>query len=140
MGSTIKFGKIGRIILYYITKYFALFSISMIFNNDYKILNLKSNIHSVEELFFFLWIILFFPIVNIIVFTIPIYLSFKYVKNFVIFLLLNFIFMILEVLILKYFTSEKYQFDLETLQLLGLSIICFLLILRKDLRTILKNK
>ncbi len=135
-----KFGKIGRIILYYITKYFALFSISMIFNNDYKILNLKGNIHSVEELFFFLWIILFYPIVNIIVFTIPIYLSFKYIKNFVIFLLLNFIFMILEVLILKYFTSEKYQFDLETLQLLGLSIICFLLILRKDLRTILKNK
>ena len=77
-------------------KYLLFYILLMIINNDYKLLQIN-NIRNGGDLFYYLWIILFFPIVDLIIFSAPIYFSFKTNNR------LKFTFKIIGILIIEYF-------------------------------------
>lgn len=74
-------------------------------NNEFKLLQIN-NIKNGQDLFYYLWIVLFFPIVDMILFATPLYFSFKAKK------ILNFVISIIAILLFEYFiyayfTSQK---------------------------------
>jgi hypothetical protein len=104
--------KIINIFLYFVVKYIIFFCILMLLNNDFTLLNI-SNIKTGEGLFIYLWMVLFFPIIEMIFFSIPIYNAFK-VNNFIIFLLIITITMIIEYFLYVYFTTQ-HLFDRDAM-------------------------
>ena len=65
-----------------------------------------------DKTYFFLWIVLFFPILDIILFAIPLYFSLK--AKTLIFVISIIIILLIEYLIYAYFTSQK-LFALDSL-------------------------
>ena len=104
--------KIINIFLYFVVKYIIFFCILMLLNNDFTLLNI-SNIKTGEGLFIYLWMVLFFPIIEMIFFSIPIYNAFK-VNNFIIFLLIITITMLIEYFLYVYFTTQ-HLFDRDAM-------------------------
>ena len=80
------------------------YCVLMIVNNDFKLLQL-SNIKNGQDLFYYLWIVLFFPVVDIFLFSIPIYFSLK-IKNVISFILVIGLILLIEYSIYAYFTSQ----------------------------------
>lgn len=77
----------------------------MIINNEFKLLQIN-NIKNGTDLFYYLWIVLFFPILDMILFAMPLYFGLKSKKS----LNFTFIFIIvflIEYFIYAYFTSQK---------------------------------
>ena len=114
--------KFTKIFLYFLTKYFLFYICGAIESNNFSIFKIN-NIKNFEDVFFYLWLILFFPILNFVVFFLPIYYSFELKKYQ--FLFLNLILILFEIFIFIYFTSQKYIIDIDILILFSLSIICF---------------
>jgi hypothetical protein len=63
------------IILYILIKYFAFYIFMMFKNQNFTLVS--PGIRNGEDLFFYLWLFLFFPIVTILLFSGLIYLAFK---------------------------------------------------------------
>lgn len=122
---------ITKILLYFLTKYFLFYIIGAIQSNNFSIFKIN-NIKNFGDLFFYLWIILFFPIVNFVFFFLLINFSFKLMKYK--FLILNLIFVVLEILFFIYFTSQKYVIDSASLTLFLVSVICFILFFNKEIK------
>jgi C4-dicarboxylate transporter len=77
----------------------------MVTNKEFKLLQL-SNIRNGEDLFYYLWLVLFFPIVDMILFSIPLYFSLK-TKKTLIFLIGIIAILLIEYFAYTYFTSQK---------------------------------
>lgn len=91
-------------------KYLIFYVFLMIANNSYKVLNFN-NIRNGQDAFYYLWIMLFFPILDMIIFSTPLYYSFK-LKNKYLFTVLIIGILFIEYFIYAYFTSQKtYSFD-----------------------------
>ena len=118
-----------KILLYFLIKYFLCFFIGMIESNNFSILKIN-NLKSSADIFLYFWIILFFPIVNFYLFFLPISFSLKLKRNIALFL--NLLFIIIEILIYIYFTSQKYILDFQSLILFLSSIICFTIFFNKE--------
>lgn len=82
-----------------------------------------NKIHNRQDLFYYLWIILFFPIIDIILFSSPLYFVLKIRKKLYMILGLFSIF-IFEYLTYIYFTSQKI-FDKDGLLKVVISITIF---------------
>ena len=108
--------------IYFILKYFIFFLISAIIDQNFSIFRIDQ-IKKIEDFFFYFWIILFFPILNFIVFSLLIYFSFKLKKAFKI--IFNIIFIILEIFIFIYFTSQKITLDYQIILLFTISVVMF---------------
>lgn len=115
-----------------LVSYIIFLGIPMIMNGDYRLLEF-SNIQNGTDLFLYLWLILFFPIVDIILFSAPLYFSFK-IKNRFSFILSVFLIFSIEYFIYAYFTSEKI-YDQDGLQKVTIGIIIFILLFYKTIRS-----
>lgn len=110
--------------------YIIFLVIPMIINEDYRLLEF-SNIRSGQDLFYYLWIVLFFPIVDIILFSVPLFYSFKIKKIFVFILVIIAVY-IFEYLIFTYFTSQKI-YDEDGLQKVIIGLVLFFIFFYKSI-------
>ena len=117
-----------NVFLYFLIKYVIFFFILMLLNNDFTLLKI-SNIKTGEGLFIYLWMILFFPIIEMILFSIPIYNAFK-VNKFIIFLLIITITMIIEYFLYVYLTTQ-HLFDRDAMIKTSISIFLLLIFFYK---------
>lgn len=112
-----------NIALYYLTKYVAFYVLLMFKNKKYDLLKV-GNISSGQDLFYYLWIFLFLPVVGIILFSVPLYYSFKVIN------VTYFSLIIVAVLVVEYFvyTYLASQSDLMNGVYNGIISVVFLLI------------
>jgi hypothetical protein len=89
-----------------ILKYLIFYILLMFINKEFQLLEFN-NIKNGQDLFFFLWIVLFFPILDIILFAIPLYFSLK--AKTLIFVISIIIILLIEYLIYAYFTSLPFS-------------------------------
>lgn len=68
-----------NILVYILLKYLLFYIFLMFKNNDFRLLKVN-NLKSGEDWFYYLWLILFMPILNILLFSLPLYLILK-VRN-----------------------------------------------------------
>lgn len=97
--------RLKNIVGYFFLKYF-LFYIFMMFKNDnYALINI-GNLHTGQDIFYYLFLFLSLPVIISIVFTIPLYFSFK-VNNVTGFVLLLIAIFGLEYLFYTYLASTS---------------------------------
>lgn len=75
-----------NILLFWFVKYIAFYVLLMFKNNNYALLKVNE-IKNGEDLFYYLWLFLFLPVVFMLILTAPVYFSFK-VKSMVYFTLI----------------------------------------------------
>ena len=97
--------KYNTILLSILLKYVLFYVVLMLLNNNTKILEV-GNIRSGQDLFYYLWITLFFPILDVIFFSLPIYFSFQ-LKKPIIFVICIAIILTLEYLVYAFLTNGK---------------------------------
>lgn len=75
-----------KILLFWLAKYIGFYVFMMFKTGNYAFIKVNE-IKNGEDLFYYLWIFLFLPVVSIIIFSVPMYFSFK-VKSFVYYILI----------------------------------------------------
>lgn len=115
--------RVSNILLFWLVKYIALYILLMFKNSNYGLLK-ANEIKNREDLFYYLWLFLFLPIVCMVIFSAPVYFSFK-VKRPIYFALI-----IIAVLVVEYlfYTWSASQADLVNGVYNGLISIAFLLL------------
>lgn len=95
----------------------------MFTTNNFKMLQI-SNIKNGSDLFYYLWIVLFIPVVNMLLFSVPLFLSFK-VKRGVYFSAIIGLVTIAEYFVYVYLTSQNH-IDIRGvyIELIGLGVFC----------------
>ncbi len=83
-----------NILLFWFVKYIVFYVFIMYKNSNYALLKVNE-IKTGEDLFYYLWLFLFLPIVSMIVFTVPTYYLFK-VKGIGLFLLIATLVLVVE--------------------------------------------
>lgn len=121
-----------KIIGYIFLRYFIFFTIEFILIKDTKWLKI-SDIKDGQSIFYFLFLMLFFPILESIIFCYPFtYVLFKFSdskKSFMYSLL--FLFFVVEFFIYVFFTNG--HFDSQKFLKVGCSVVMFILFFRKYL-------
>jgi hypothetical protein len=126
----------GKILIYMLLKYFMFYVFMMFKNSNYALIEIE-NLNSFGDLFYYLWIFLFLPIVCFILFYRPIYYSFSK-RNLNIFLLINVGVLIAEYILYTYFASQSNLFNGMFNAII--SLLCYLLIFRKEIRELFVEK
>ncbi len=116
-----------NILLFFFVKYLLFYILLMFKNNDYSLVQLNK-LRNFQDVFYYLWIFLFLPITCVIIFSAPIYFSFK-LKNELLFVTLVVTVFVAEYFIYVYFTSNKYL-DVNGIYNGILSFILFFLFFR----------
>ena len=93
-----------KIILFFFVKYLLFYIFLMFKNNDYTLIQVNS-FRSGEDVFYYLWLFLFLPVLSSIIFSAPIYFTFK-IKNRIYFILLISAILIAEYLLYTYWASQ----------------------------------
>lgn len=93
-----------NILLYIFLKYIAFYVFMMFKNNDFYLLEVNS-IGNGEDLFYYLWMFLFLPVVCMVVISAPLYFSFK-VSNTIYFILIIGAYLVVEYFIYTYLASQ----------------------------------
>jgi len=105
--STIKMpgvSKISNVIVYFFIKYFVFYILMMFKNKDYTLIDITS-LKSGQDIFMYLWLFLFLPVVMIILFSVPIYFALKLGRLIILILILTG-FLIAEYFVYTYFASQ----------------------------------
>ena len=127
-----------NILGYLLLKYIVVYAVFMIATNNFKLLGID-NIKNGNDLFYYLWIVLFIPIMNMIFFSFPYFLSFKIKKRGYFFLSIGLI-VLLEYLGYVYFTSQK-SIDVKGIYISLISLcILYFLFFRRINSYIINNK
>jgi hypothetical protein len=95
-----------NIVLFFFVKYLLFYILLMFKNKDYSLIQIGS-LKNTQDVFYYFWIFLFLPVVNSILFSAPIFFSFK-VKSQFYFIPLIFGILIAEYFVYVYFTSDKH--------------------------------
>lgn len=85
-----------NILLFWFVKYLGLYIFMMFKNDNYALLKVNS-IRNKEDLFYYLWLFLFLPVVCMLIFSIPMYYSFRAKSA------MYFTFIICAILVVEYF-------------------------------------
>lgn len=93
-----------NILLFWFVKYIAFYVLLMFKNNNYALLKVNE-IKNGGDLFYYLWLFLFLPVVCMIVFSAPIYFSFR-VKSLIYFALIIAAILIVEYLFYTWSASQ----------------------------------
>lgn len=117
-------------------KYFVFYVFMMFKNSNYALIEI-SNLNSFGDVFYYLYIFLFLPIVCFILFSTPIYYSFSN-RNLNIFILINLVFLIAEYIVYTYFASQSNWFNGIFNAII--SVICFALMFRNEIRKLITEK
>lgn len=121
-----------NILLYIFLKYVAFYVLMMFKNNDFYLFEINS-IGNGEDLFYYLWMFLFLPVACMIIFSAPLYFSFK-VSHVVYFLLIAGAYLVVEYFIYTYLASQA---DLTNGIYNGIiSVIFFLLFFFKPIKAL----
>ena len=118
-----------NIIFYVFVKYLLFYLFMMIRNDNYYFIN--PGIRDNADLFYYLWMFLFFPILISILFLTPIYFSFK-LKKLVYFVIVNIVILIIEYLLYTYLASQLNLWN--GISSIIISIILFILFFYKAIR------
>ena len=94
-----------NIFLYIFVKYIAFYAFMMFRNNDFTLIRINE-LKRFEDWYYYLWIFLFLPIINSLIFSVPIYFSFK-AKNPIYFFVFIIIILLGEYFLYTYFASES---------------------------------
>ena len=92
-----------NILAFILLKYLVFYIFLMFKNNDLRLLEVN-DLNSVEDWFFYLWLILFMPILSILLFSLPLYLTLN-VRNGIYFTFFLILILIAEFLLYTYFAS-----------------------------------
>jgi hypothetical protein len=125
-----------NILLFILLKYLIFILSAMIFTGNYKLLEIQ-NIKTAEDLFYYLWLVFFFPVVAMIFFSCPLYFSFRIKSHFLFVFCIAGIFLS-EYLVYVYFTSAQY-FNMKGVLNLILSITFFFFLFHREILNI-RNK
>src|SRR5690606_8729484 len=87
--------RVPNILLFWFVKYVVFYILLMFKNNNYGLLEVNE-IKNEEDLFYYLWLLLFLPIVCMVIFSVTVYFSFKVKKP------IYFSLMIIAVLVAEY--------------------------------------
>jgi hypothetical protein len=117
-------------------KYFVFYVFMMFRNSNYTLIEIE-NLNSFGDVFYYLWIFLFLPIVCFILFSSPIYYSFSK-RNLNIFILINIGVLIAEYIVYTYLASQSDW--LNGMFNAIISLLCFPLVFRKEIRKLLMEK
>lgn len=93
-----------NILLFWLVKYIALYIFLMFKNGNYALLKVHE-LKSGEDLFYYLWLFLFLPVMCMIVFSAPMYLSFK-VKNLIYYVLIMMVILLAEYFLYTWLASQ----------------------------------
>ena len=125
-----------NILLYILLKYLLFYVFMMFKNNDFRLLHFY-NLKNGEDWFYYLWLVLFVPVLNMILFSGPIYFIFK-TKKAIYFILLMSIILVAEYFLYTYFVS---QLDLMNGVYNGvISLLLLLLFFFKPISLIFKQR
>lgn len=119
-----------NICIYILVRTIIFFFILMILNNDFTLLKV-SNIKNGQGLFLYLWLILFFPMIEIILFSAFILYTFQ-IKRFIAFLGLIGVILLVEYFLYVYFTSQK-SFDRDGIIKIIVSAVFMLIFFYKSI-------
>ena len=114
---------IRNILIFWFVKYLAFYVLLMFKNNNYTLIGF-GELETGADWFYYLWIFLFLPVVCMLIFSAPMYFSFK-VKN-----LIYFVLIIVAILIVEYlfYTWSASQANLMNGVYNGIISISFLLL------------
>ena len=127
---------IKNIILFFFVKYFLFYFLLMFKNKDYTLIQIGS-LRNGEDVFYYLWLFLFLPVMNIILFSVLIYFAFRAKREFY-FVLFLIAFLIVEYFLYTYFASQT---DLMNgVYNAILSVILLVLFFFKPMKSIFKRK
>jgi len=112
-----------KIFLFWLAKYVAFYVFMMFKTGNYAFIKIHE-IKNGEDLFYYLWIFLFLPVISFMIFSVPMYFSFR-VKNLVYYVLI-----MVAILGTEYFlyTSLASQADLMNGVYNGIISVLFLLL------------
>ena len=112
-----------NILLFWLAKYLGFYVFMMFKNSNYALLKMNG-IKNKDDLFYYLWLFLFLPVVSILIFSVPMYFSFK-VKSSIYFTLI-----VSAILVIEYFlyTSLASQSNLMNGVYNGIISILFLVL------------
>ncbi len=119
-----------NICIFLFTKCIVFYFFLMIANNDFTMLKGIFHIKNGKDLFYYLWIVLVFPILDIVFFSLPIYYSLKKKK---IWLSVIFACFIIEYLLFVY--SKKNILNIDAAVNFIISVILLLLFFYKTIRS-----
>lgn len=117
-------------------KYIVFYVFMMFKNSNYALIEI-AGLNSFGDVFYYLWIFLFLPIVCFVLFSGPIYYSFSK-KNLNIFVLINVGVLVAEYIVYTYFASQSNWFNGMFNAII--SLLCFPLIFWKEIRELLVEK
>ncbi len=127
--------KFLNIICYFFVKYIAFYVLLMFKNHDFTLTNI-SELKNSRDWFYYLWLFLFLPVLNCLIFSAPIYFTFK-IKNGIYFVLLMSAILIAEYFLYTYFASEA---DLKNgIYNAIISILFLFLFFYKHMRSLFKQ-
>lgn len=118
-----------NILFYILFKYLIVYLVFMIATNNYKIIQV-SNVKNGADLFYYLWLLLFLPVVSMVLFSAPYYLLFR-IKNKDIFIVAIVTILLVEYLFYVYFNSQKHIDMRGILMVLISSIVFYLMFFKK---------
>lgn len=118
-----------NVCIFWFAKCIIFYFFLMIINNEFKLLQIN-NIRNGQDLFYYLWMVLVFPILDIIFFSFPIYYSLKKGK---VWLSVIFICFIIEYILFVY--SKKRILNTDAIANFIISIIVFFLFFHKMIRS-----
>jgi hypothetical protein len=113
-----------NILLFWFVKYIAFYVLMMFKNKNYSLIRL-GDLKTGEDWFYYLWIFLFLPVICMIVFSAPVYLSFKK-KGLIYFALIIAVVLITEYL---FYTWSASQTDLMNGVYNGIISLLFLVLI-----------
>lgn len=94
-----------NILFYWFVKYIAFYVLLMFKNSNFAFLKVNE-IKTGEDLFYYVWLFLFMPVISMLIFTAPVYFSFK-VKNLGYFILIIVAVLIVEYVLYTYLASPS---------------------------------
>jgi hypothetical protein len=94
-----------NIALFWFIKYMLFYILRMFKIHDFTLLEINQ-LRNAQDVFYYLWIFLFMPVVCIIILAAPMYFVFR-IKNGFLFLLLIYLILIIEYILYTYFASQS---------------------------------
>ena len=127
---------IRKILLFMMLKYLVFYIFMMFKNSNYALIEI-GDLNSFGDIFYYLWIFLFLPIVCFVLFSVPIYYSFSK-RNLNFFLLINAGILIAEYILYTFLASESNLFNGMFNAII--SLLCFPVIFWKEIRELFVEK
>ena len=125
-----------KILLFFMLKYFVFYVFMMFKNSNYALIEI-GELKSIEDVFYYIFLFSFLPIVCFALFSAPIYYSFSK-RNLNIFILVNVGILIGEFIIYTYLASQLNWYNGMFNAII--SLLCFPLVLWKEIRELFVKK